>query len=79
MRSQLKVRPAVLADATAIARIYGYYVANTAFTFDTDTPTPASMEKRMLECTTVGPWLVAVGRKNPRLCPCEQASLQECL
>jgi L-amino acid N-acyltransferase YncA len=53
------IRLATIEDAQAIASIYAYYVDNTAFTFDTETPSAEYMRGRMLECSAIGPWLVA--------------------
>lgn len=54
------IRPATLADAETIARIYNHYVANTVITFETDGVDTAEIAGRMAEIEAAGlPWLVA--------------------
>ena len=45
-------------DAGEIAELYGYYVANTAISFEAEQLTSAEMEGRILSVLTWAPWLV---------------------
>jgi L-amino acid N-acyltransferase YncA len=54
------IRPAVAADAEAIARIYGHYVAASLITFEEQPVSSEDMAARMAEVAAGGfPWLVA--------------------
>jgi L-amino acid N-acyltransferase YncA len=54
------IRPAVAADAAAIARIYNYYIQNTVITFEEDPVSPEDMAARIAETQSLPlPWLVA--------------------
>jgi L-amino acid N-acyltransferase YncA len=54
------IRAAAESDATAIASIYNYYVANTVVTFEEEPVAAAEMAARILEVQRQGlPWLVA--------------------
>jgi phosphinothricin acetyltransferase len=56
------LRDATLADAPAIARIYGHYVRTTSFTFEEAEPAAAEMAERMGRLLAAGmPYLVAQG------------------
>ena len=58
----LAVRPALPADAAAIAEIYAYYVERTAVTFDLVAPSAEDMAKKIESCGEDYPFLVAVYR-----------------
>src|SRR5215510_1304600 len=54
------VRPASVADAEAIARIYNYYVQNTVITFEEEPVSVQAMALRVAEVQGLTlPWLVA--------------------
>lgn len=54
------IRPALPADAEAIARIYNYYILNTVVTFEEQVVTAQAMEDRLQEVGSASlPWLVA--------------------
>ena len=56
----IQVRPATGADAEAIARIYGHYVANTTISFEEQAVPPSEMAQRIDEVLSASlPWLVA--------------------
>lgn len=58
--TDLTIRPAVAADADAIAAIYNYYIANTVITFEEDPVAAPTMATRISEVQGQGlPWLVA--------------------
>jgi phosphinothricin acetyltransferase len=58
--TDLAIRPAVAADADAIAAIYNHYVANTVITFEEEPVAAAAMAARISEVLGQGlPWLVA--------------------
>ena len=52
------IRPAGLADATAIAEIYRHYVGQTVASFELEAPSADEMERRMVAEPRL-PWLVA--------------------
>ena len=53
------IRPATDADASAIARIYNHYVANTVVTFEELAVTAEEMAERIAETDAISlPWLV---------------------
>lgn len=53
------IRPATVADAGAIARIYNHYVANTVITFEELAVTAEEMAERIAETDAISlPWLV---------------------
>jgi L-amino acid N-acyltransferase YncA len=54
----ISIRPAAAADASAIAAIYGTSVSEGYASFETDSPTPTEMERRMAARPRL-PWLVA--------------------
>jgi L-amino acid N-acyltransferase YncA len=55
------IRPALPADADAIARIYNYYILNTVITFDELVITPQDITRRLDDVYAAYlPWLVAV-------------------
>ncbi|MBR4779933.1 MAG: N-acetyltransferase [Lachnospiraceae bacterium] len=53
------IRSAKPEDAAEIQRIYGYYVENTAISFEYDIPSVAEMERRITETLKEFPYLVA--------------------
>ena len=56
----LIVRPALVTDAEAIARIYNYYVQNTVITFEEEPVSAQAMATRIAETQNLSlPWLVA--------------------
>ncbi|QAY77661.1 GNAT family N-acetyltransferase [Sphingosinicella sp. BN140058] len=57
----MKVRPACIGDAAAIADIYRPYVAETVITFEDEAPESAAIEARMEAAGAMYPWLVAEG------------------
>ena len=58
--SELVVRPALEADAEAIARIYNYYIENTVITFEEERVSGRTMATRVAEVQALPlPWLVA--------------------
>jgi phosphinothricin acetyltransferase len=55
------IRPALPADAGAIARIYNYYILNTLITFEEQTVAPQDIASRIDGVYAASlPWLVAV-------------------
>ena len=52
------IRPALLKDAGDIAKIYRYYVENTAITFDTVPPTEDEIREKMSDIQKNYPYLV---------------------
>jgi L-amino acid N-acyltransferase YncA len=54
----VSVRPVELTDAEPITEIYGYYVKNTAITFEEDVPSPEAIRNRIQEITRRYPWFV---------------------
>jgi len=61
MADPLTIRPAILADAGAIAAIYAHYVRNSVITFEVDAPTSEEMAGRMAQLLPHYPFLVAEG------------------
>lgn len=57
--SMLEIRNANLNDAERILEIYGYYVENTAITFEYTTPTAEEFRERMENVMKRYPYLVA--------------------
>lgn len=56
----MMIRPALPADAEAIARIYNYYILNTVITFEEQVVTAQAMVDRLQEVGSASlPWLVA--------------------
>ena len=55
----LQIRPAVAADAKAIAEIYAPYVRETVISFEETPPDAAEIGRRMAETMRIYPWLVA--------------------
>lgn len=55
----MRIRPAAVSDAAAIADIYAHYVRETAITFDTDAPPADEMAERIAAGARGFPWLVA--------------------
>jgi L-amino acid N-acyltransferase YncA len=53
------VRNAVMSDASAIAKIYNFYVLTSTITFEEKAVTEKEMEKRIKDVTENFPWLVA--------------------
>lgn len=54
----VQIRPARLEDAAEIARIYAYYVSNTAISFEYTPPTEAEMRNRISNIVRNYPYLV---------------------
>lgn len=57
--SSINIRNGILADAERLLQIYGYYVRNTAITFEYDVPSLAEFESRMQNIMKKYPYLVA--------------------
>ena len=56
----MKIRPATVDDAHALARIYNHYVLETVVTFETTPVTRTDMTQRIIETAAIPlPWLVA--------------------
>ena len=55
-----KIRPATTADVWQILRIYGWYIQNTAITFEYEIPTEESFQSRMEATLGKYPYLVAM-------------------
>ena len=53
------IRPAEIADAERLLEIYGYYVENTAISFEYESPSIEAFRSRMERITMRYPWLVA--------------------
>lgn len=58
MAVERRVRDATAVDAAACADIYGYYVRETAITFETAPPSPAQMAARIEAALQRHAWLV---------------------
>jgi phosphinothricin acetyltransferase len=56
---KVTVRPALLADAEPIGRIYNYYIEATTVTFEEQAVSTAEIARRIAEITNGFPWLVA--------------------
>ncbi len=56
----IKIRPASVDDAEDILDIYGYYVLNTAISFEYKVPDTAELKKRIETISTKYPYCVAV-------------------
>lgn len=54
----MKIRPAAAADLAAMNAIYGWYVENTAVTFEYTPPTEAEYAARFARISADYPWLV---------------------
>jgi len=54
-----RIRPAILSDAERILEIYGYYILNTAVTFEYEIPTAEEFRSRMRKTMARYPYLVA--------------------
>lgn len=54
------LRKVKVTDAAALAEIYGFYVNNTAISFETEAPDRAEMERRIEQISSRYPFLVAV-------------------
>ena len=54
----MSIRRATERDLPRILEIYGYYVENTAASFEYTVPTPESFTQRFLKITQQFPWLV---------------------
>ena len=69
MNSRILIRRAVKSDAAAIAEIYGYYVENTAVTFEFEAPDIEEIERRLEEIEKTHACFVAVeGAKTVGFC-----------
>lgn len=56
----IRIRPAQLQDAPAIANIYAPFARDTAITFETEVPDAEEIAARMRSVSGVYPWFVAV-------------------
>ncbi len=54
------LRLANSSDAATILEIYTPYILNTAFTFETEIPSPKAFEQRIISCLETWPWVVCV-------------------
>lgn len=62
LNQNVSIRPATIADAPAVARIYNHYIAHTFVTFEVDEVTDAEMERRMKQVLALPlPWILAEG------------------
>ncbi len=52
------IRKAQITDAEAITRIYNYYIAKTAITFETEEVSVEEMARRISDISAVGPYFV---------------------
>ena len=52
------IRNAVVSDANSICQIYNHYVLNTTVTFETSAVATDEMEKRIMDISSVYPYLV---------------------
>ena len=52
------IRNAVVSDANSICQIYNHYVLNTTVTFETSAVTTEEMEKRIMDISSVYPYIV---------------------
>ncbi len=57
MDAGVRIRPAAPADAARMLEIYGWYVVNTAVTFEYDVPTLSEFTRRVVDTTARYPWL----------------------
>jgi L-amino acid N-acyltransferase YncA len=58
--SDVVLRPALAADAEAMARIYNYYVVNTVVTFEEEPVSAQAIAERLAEIQQASlPWLIA--------------------
>jgi len=57
-----RIRPAVPADAAALASIYNHYVANTTVTFEEEPVGVDEMESRVRDVSATGLWLLSEHR-----------------
>ena len=55
----MNIRNAAASDAAELARIYRYYVEETAISFELDAPSPEEMERRRNEYSQHYPYIVA--------------------
>lgn len=58
--SEIEIRPATVQDAGELLEIYGYYVRNTAITFEYEVPALSEFQGRMEAILEKYPYLVAV-------------------
>ena len=54
------IRPAVPSDSERLLEIYGYYVKNTAISFEYDVPSLDEFKSRIVSITKRYPYLVAL-------------------
>ena len=59
MNPEIKIRAAAAGDAQALLEIYGYYVEQTAITYEYQTPSPEEFKNRILHTLEMYPYLVA--------------------
>ena len=62
--SDIFIRQATPDDAPAFSRIYGYYVENTAVSFEYAAPTPEEFRGRIAHTVEKYPYLAAVSGEN---------------
>ena len=62
--SDIFIRQATPDDAPAFSRIYGYYVENTAVSFEYTAPTPEEFRGRIAHTVEKYPYLAAVSGEN---------------
>lgn len=65
MQEHIIVRTATPADAEELLKIYGYYVLNTAISFEWEVPTVDEFRERIIKTLEKYPYLVAV--KNNKI------------
>ena len=59
MNPEINIRVATLEDAEKILEIYGYYIENTAITYEYEIPTLEEFTSRMIRIKEIFPYLVA--------------------
>lgn len=59
MNPEINIRVATLEDAEKILEIYGYYIENTAITYEYEIPTLEEFKSRMIRIKEILPYLVA--------------------
>lgn len=59
MNPEINIRVATLEDAEKILEIYGYYIENTAITYEYKIPTLEEFKSRMIRIKEILPYLVA--------------------
>lgn len=59
MNPEINIRVATLEDAEKVLEIYGYYIENTAITYEYEIPTLEEFKSRMIRIKEILPYLVA--------------------